>query len=720
MISAEKITTIEELISKLKIYINSEDELNKIKKAYDFAYDTHINKKRLNGEAFILHPLNVAYILAGIYSDSKTIITALLHEVISLNNISIEEIEKLFGKDIAFLVNGITKINRLSMSAESEATINYYKKIIVGLASDARIILVKLADRLYNMRTLYILPLNKQKEKAKETLEILVPIAHRLGIQKIKGELEDLSLRYYKPDIYNDILERLNESREELDDSVKNMMNRISNILNENNIPHEVKGRTKSIYSIYSKLAKGRPFNDIYDILALRFIVNSEQECYLALGLIHAKYKPIPKRFKDYISRPKSNMYQSLHTSVFGDNGKIFEIQIRTHDMDNIAEYGFASHWSYKERSKSSKDIFEQKLGVFRDILELNEDDISNEEFVKSVKSDVLVNEMIYVYTPKGDVIELPIGSTPIDFAYKVHSNIGNTMIGAIVNNNIVPLNHILNDGDIVKINTNKNSKGPSKEWINIAYTANAKSKIRNFYSKINKDDLQIRGKEILNKVLQKRKISINSFYNDENIKTILEELSLENIDDLYYQISKNKNIIKNIINVYIKKNNIIDADIIKKLIGKQSNINTENNDVLVDNVSYIKTSLANCCMPVKGDEIVGYITIGNGITVHREVCYNISKIKDRKIKVDWNNEIEKKYKTKIKVTTNTDKDLLMDILAKTSSLNISVFSFKKLVSEINIDYELTINVQNTDSISKLVNSLKQINSILDVERICE
>lgn len=718
MLPEKTITTFEDLYNKLHIYINSENDLCKIKEAYEYAKDIHFDKKRLNGEDFILHPLNVAYILANVFSDSKTIITALLHEVISFGDVSSEEIEKKFGKDIVFLVNGISKINRLSMSAESEAIVNYYKKVLVGLSSDVRIILVKLADRLYNMRTLYILPVAKQKEKAKETLEILVPIAHRLGVQKIKSELEDLSLRYYKPEIYNDILEKINESREELDILVNKIMNDISKILKDNNITHEMKGRTKSIYSIYTKLSNGRDFKDIYDILAIRFILNTEQECYLALGLIHSKYKPIPKRFKDYISRPKLNMYQSLHTSVFGPQGKIFEIQIRTKEMDKIAEYGFASHWSYKEKGKTSKDIIDQKLVVFRDILTLNED-VTNDEFISTIKSDLLSDEVIYTYTPKGDVIELPKGATPIDFAYKVHSNIGNTMCGAIVNNTIVPLNYVLNDGDIIKINTNKSSKGPSKEWINIAYTANAKSKIRNYYSKISKDEALIKGKDILNKVLLKRKIDINSFYNDDNIKAILDELNINNIEDLYYQIVKNKNVIKNIISIYIKKNNIIDTNILKKLVN--NNINSiDSNDIIVDNLKNIKNSLANCCMPVKGDDIVGYITKGNGITIHRRTCYNIGNIKDRKIEVEWGNEKDKKYKTKIKIITNTDKDLLMEILVKTSAANINVVSFKKNNNNNSIDYELIINVFDLDSIMKLMNSLLQINNIISVERMCE
>ena len=479
--------TIEDLINKVRTYIDNEKDIELIKKAYDYASCKHFGQKRITGDDYIIHPLNVALILTDNNADTYTICAGLLHDVLEDSDATYEEMEKLFGKEITSLVDGVTKINKISFNSISEQMAANQRKILVGLSNDVRVIIIKLADRLHNMRTLYVLPEEKQKRKAKETLEILTPVAHRLGIYKIKSELEDLSLRYLKPDAYFDIVEKLNQKKVERDAAVSKMMDEVSNLLKEHNIPHEIKGRSKSIYSIYNKLSKGRPFSDIYDILALRVFVDTEQECYIALGLIHSKYKPVPKRFKDYIAMPKTNLYQSLHTTVFGIDGELFEIQIRNYEMDKIAEYGIASHWSYKEHKNgavASKDVMEQKLQIFRNIIELNEDSSTPEEFVSSVKKDILSNDVIYVYTPKGDVVELPDGSTPVDFAYKVHSEVGDRMIGAIVNDNIVPLDYKLNNGDIIKINTNKASS-PSKDWLSFVVTTGAKNKIRAYFSKM-------------------------------------------------------------------------------------------------------------------------------------------------------------------------------------------------------------------------------------------
>ena len=529
--------TIDDLINKAKTYITKQEDLDLIKKAYLYASKAHSGQLRLTGDEYILHPLNVAYILTEVYADSQTLSTALLHDVINFSNVTLDDVEKEFGTEIKELVDGITRINKLSLSADSEALVSYHKKILVGLSGDVRIIILKIADRLHNMRTLWAIPEKKRKEKAKETLEILAPIAHRLGINHIKSELEDLCLKYLKPDVYNDILEKLSEERSELDKSVEEMMESISKILTENGIPHEMKGRSKSVYSIYNKLQKGKSFNQIYDILALRYFVNTEAECYLALGLIHAKYKPLPKRFKDYIARPKANGYQSLHTTVFGVDGKLFEIQIRTYEMDKVAEYGFASHWSYKENGVHSSNEMEKKLKSFRAVIELNEQQVEGEEFVNTVKNEVFSSNNIYVYTPKGDVFELPKGSTPIDFAYRVHTSVGHQMVGAIVNDNIVPLDYELKDGDIVKINTNKNSKGPSSEWINIAKSTSTKNKIKAFFSKIDKEQTIETGKELLLKTIRRKKLSVNDVLSDEKLKLINDELGLNNENDLYYEI---------------------------------------------------------------------------------------------------------------------------------------------------------------------------------------
>ena len=417
--------TYEELEEKIKEYITDEKQLQVIKKAYLFANEKHFGVKRLTGEDYINHPLNVAYILTSMNADYSTLAAALLHDVIEDTDVTKEELEKLFGSEIALLVDGVTKINKINFETTNAAVIANQRKILVGLCEDVRVIFIKLADRLHNMRTLWIHSEKKQKENALETLEILTPIAHRLGMNTIKSELEDLSLRYLKPDVYFDIVEKLNQTKAERDEAVLQMEKNVSEILNNNGIKHKIKGRSKSIYSIYKKLDKGKKFEDIYDLLALRVFVDTKEECYRALGLIHSKYHPIPNRFKDYIAMPKTNMYQSLHTTVFGYDGYLYEIQIRTYEMDEIAERGIASHWSYKEGTSGNiQNNMEQKLQFFRSIIELNQEELTDEEYMKNVTNDVF-NDTIYVYTPKGDVIELPNGSTPIDFAYRVHSKVG-------------------------------------------------------------------------------------------------------------------------------------------------------------------------------------------------------------------------------------------------------------------------------------------------------
>lgn len=712
----EKAYTIDDLINKAKTYIKSDEEIELIKKAYLFAAKVHAGQLRLTGDAYILHPLNVAMILTEIYADSQTLATALLHDVINFANVKIEEIEKEFGSEIKTLVDGISKINKLSLSADNEALISYHKKILVGLSGDVRIIILKIADRLHNMRTLWAIPEKKRKEKAKETLEILVPIAHRLGINHIKSELEDLCLKYWKPDVYNDILEKLSQSRQELDKSVDKMMESVSKILTDNNIPHEMKGRTKSVYSIYNKLQKGKTFNEIYDILALRYLVNTEAECYLALGLIHAKYKPVPKRFKDYIARPKANGYQSLHTTVFGVDGKLFEIQIRTYDMDRVAEYGFASHWSYKEHGVNKQNDMEEKLKQFRTVIELNEQQVEGEEFVNTVKNEVFNSNNIYVYTPKGDVFELPVGSTPIDFAYRVHTSVGHQMVGAIVNNNIVPLDYKLKDGDIVKINTNKNSKGPSQEWLNIAYTTSAKNKIKAFFSKIDKNQTIANGKEMFIKTIRRKKLSTNDILDDKKMQIALDELGLNNENDLYYEIGIGKynptQVIKTILN---EKED--EKKILEKTLKYQSPIMDATGEIIIDGMSDLKVSFGGCCMPVKGDDIVGYISKGNGITIHRKNCHNIVDQDERIINASWNENINKKYVTNVLIYADKKDNLLLDIISKTSAINIGVKSVNTIS---NVDYnvyDLNILVDDKQMLDRYISIIKQIPSVNDCVR---
>ena len=713
---SESAYTLDDLLNKATEYIDKKEDLELIEKAYSFASKAHAGQLRLTGDPYMLHPLNVAYILTEIYADSETLATALLHDVINFASVTLEMVEEEFGKNIRELVDGISRINKLSLSADSEALASYHKKILVGLSGDVRIIILKIADRLHNMRTLWAIPEKKQKEKAKETLEILVPIAHRLGINHIKSEMEDLCLKYLKPDVYNDILEKLSESRTELDKSVKEMMDSISKILTDNGIVHEMKGRTKSVYSIYNKLQKGKTFNQIYDILALRYFVNTEQECYLALGLIHAKYKPVPKRFKDYIARPKPNGYQSLHTTVFGVNGKLFEVQIRTYEMDKVAEYGFASHWSYKEHGVNKINDMELKLKSFRSVIELNEQQVESKEFVDTVKNEVFNPSNIYVYTPKGDVFELPIGSTPIDFAYRVHTSVGHQMVGAIVNDNIVPLDYKLKDGDIVKINTNKNSKGPSQEWLNIAFTTSAKNKIKTFFSKIDKEQTISSGKESLTKMIRRKKLSINDILDSKKISPVLDELGLNNENDLFYEIGIGKynptSVIKMVLGEKEEEN---------KIAAKISKYSTKdmqaNGDIIIDGINDLKISFGGCCLPVKGDDIVGYISKGNGITIHRKNCHNIVDVTDRIIDAKWNMESDKKYVSNVIIYTEKKDNILLDIISKTTALNIAVKSVNTIVSDDYNTYDLDVVVPNLEKLNNYINIMEQLPYVTSVIR---
>lgn len=708
--------TINDLISEFKRYDNDPEDIDLVNRAYDYAYKKHFGVKRISGDDYITHPLNVAMILTDINADAACMAAALLHDTIEDTDSTKEEITELFGSEVALLVDGVTKINRLHFSNAGEQMAANQRKILVGLSEDVRVIIIKLADRLHNMRTLYVMPLERQKKKARETLEILTPVADRLGINKIKSELEDLSLRYLKPDAYFDILEKLNAKKTEMDADVARMLSDVSNMLVEHNIHHEIFGRSKSIYSIYKKMQKGKKFSDIYDILALRVLVNTKSECYLVLGLIHSKYKPVPNRFKDYIAMPKTNLYQSLHTTVFGTYGKLFEIQIRTYEMHKIAEYGIASHWTYKARGasvKTVKDSMEAKLQIFRSIMELNEDSDSPEEFINSIKQDVLTTDSIYVYTPKGDVLELPRNSTPVDFAYKVHTEVGNSVVGAIVNDSIVPLDYHLKTGDIIKINTSKASRGPNKDWLNFVVTSHAKNKIRSFYSKLEKDDNLSRGQEMLNSELRKNNMAINSSLSNKNVLLILNGLKVQNINELYINIGSGKISPLSVIRV-LKGND----DVYEKAKINNANKVKQNskNDVLVEGLDDVKVNLSGCCKPIPGDKIIGYITKGSGITVHRITCGNITSLDDRLVKVKWNNTDGKKYFTDIIVHTNTS-DNLLDIITRASYNSIGIDSVSTInKSEYKI-YSLTVLVSNLEALNKFIVDLNNLPFTLSVER---
>lgn len=706
--------TIEDLLAKFKLYDNDKDDIDLIIRAYNYAYKKHFGVKRISGDDYITHPLNVAMILTDINADAECMAAALLHDTIEDTDSTKEEITRLFGSTVALLVDGVTKINRLHFSTTSEQVAANQRKILVGLSEDVRVIIIKLADRLHNLRTIYVMPVEKQRKKAKETLEILTPVADRLGINKIKSELEDLSLRYIKPDAYFDILEKLNAKKTEMDADVAEMLNDVSSLLTEHNIKHEIFGRSKSIYSIYKKMQKGKKFNDIYDILALRVIVDTESECYLSLGLIHSKYKPVPNRFKDYIAMPKTNMYQSLHTTIFGAEGKLFEIQIRTHEMHKIAEYGIASHWTYKAKGgsvKTVKDSMEQKLQIFRNIMEINEVSDTPEEFINSIKQEVLTTDSIYVYTPKGDVIELPKNSTPIDFAYKVHTEVGNTVVGAIVNDAIVPLDYNLKTGDIIKINTSKSAR-PNKDWLSFVVTSQARSKIKAYYNKLEKDVNLEKGQELLESELRHQSLPIEETLSNKNLEKIFRELNLKNINELYLGIASNKYTAQSVVRIIRKE-----EEEAKPKIGNLKVPTSNKNDILVEGMNDIKVNLSGCCKPIPGDKIIGYITKGSGITIHRITCSNISDLSERLVKVRWNSNITKKYFTDIIVHTNTS-DNLLDIVTKANANGIGIDSISTINKSQSKIYSITVLVENLDKLNKFITELNNLPFTIEVERI--
>ena len=702
--------TIDDIVNDTKRYL-TEEEIEKLKEAYKYASIVHKNQKRLSGVEYIKHPLNVVHILSKLNADSDTLIAGMLHDTISVGGIKSKDISSRFGDEVANLVDGVTKINRLHYNGTSDSTIANHRKILVGLTEDVRVIFIKLADRLHNMRTMYMLSDEKKKLNASETLEILTPIAHRLGINQIKSELEDLSLRYLKPDVYFSIVERLNKSKNERNKFVDEMMDNVSKLLNEHGIKHEIKGRAKSIYSIYKKLDKGKRFSDIYDLLALRVFVNDVSDCYQAMGLIHSKYRPVPKRFKDYIAMPKSNMYQSLHTTVFGPEGNFFEIQIRTYEMDEIAERGIASHWSYKEQGKNLMKGMEEKLQFFRSIMEIKE---SNEEIDTKMEE---LKDTIYVYTPKGDVIELPYGSTPIDFAYRVHSKVGDSMVGAIVNENIVSLDYVLQDNDVVKINTSNNSNGPSKSWLDIVYTSQAKNKIRSFYNKIDKAEYLKKGEEILGKELRKKKISASDLLSGDNLAKVLDDLHLANINDLYINVGNGKISVGQVINTTSDSDKNKEEVLLNKVMSTKVDVENKN-DIIVDGIDDIKINVAKCCRPVPGDDIVGYIQTGIGINIHKSTCPNVSNVKERLISVRWNDEIEKRYSTNIIVYTNTNKDLVLTIASITQNNNLSIKSINTIKSDGKYTFEIKVAVPNLEKLKKYMNDIESLEEVTGVERV--
>lgn len=698
----------EELVPRLE----KREQFETIKKAYLYAYNEHKGMKRLTKDDFITHPLEVTKILMDLNVDDTTIIASLLHEVINNGNKTYDDLVNDFGEDIAKIVLSVSKINKLELPDNNESSVIYLRKILVGLAQDVRVLYIKLADRLHNMRTNWAINPQKQKQKAEETMSVLVPIAHRLGINSIKSELENLSLYYLKPDVYNDILEKLNETVDELNGYLEEMKESIIDILTDAGIKFEIKGRVKSVYSIYNKLSNGKEWNKIYDILALRIFVEEESDCYQVIGLIHSRFRPMPKRFKDYIASPKENMYQSLHTTVFGIEGHVFEIQVRTYEMDEIAEKGIASHWSYKEKgTKKIQNVMEQKLEMFRNVIESSNND-TDADFESKVNADIF-SDLIYTYTPKGDVVELPIGSTPIDFAYRIHSRVGDTTVGAIVNDQIVPLSYELKNDDVVNIKTNNNST-PNKDWLSFVKTSQARNKIKAFFSKQDKEEYIEKGKNILETELRKRKMAFNEVLTPETIEKLIKDLKVKDLDEIYLSIGSLRFTAGYIINLTkADKHEVDDALFERKLSIPKINYKS---DILVEGNSDIMVNIAKCCMPIKGDEIVGFITKGQGISVHKKGCSNVPDNSERVVDVSWNMDASNYYFTNIYVYVTAGFDLLVNIITEVGKLGCIVRSCNTKEFDNKTMYEINIRIKDKVELDNVMKNIRKIHNVIDVK----
>ncbi len=615
-------------------YITNQDHQALIKKAYDLANGLHEGQFRKSGEAYIIHPLSVACILATLKTGPSTIIAGLLHDVVEDTDETIEHIAKEFGKDVADIVDGVTKLAQLQFASLEQKQVENHQHMLLAMAKDIRVIVVKLADRLHNIRTLGHLPSEKQERIARETLEIYAPLAHKLGMFKIKAELEDTALKYVDPIQYNKISLQVKNDQSKRSKNVDRTIDEIRDFLEPCEIENmRITGRIKNIFSIYKKMkTQNKAFEDIYDVLAIRIIVNSVGECYQVLGMIHAHYTPVPKRFKDYIAVPKPNLYQSLHTTVISTDGFIFEVQIRTFEMDKIAEFGIAAHWAYKENVEYSKEKeqFEiaQKLKWYGELLKFSEEEKPNDakDYVETIKEDIL-NANVYVYTPIGEVIDLPRGATPLDFAYKIHTNIGNTTVGAIVNNRIVPLDYELKTGDIISIKTNKNSFGPSENWLKIAKTTHARHKIKNFLNRQNKDLLIAQGRALLDDEFKSNKI-VSYDITEEFIKKNFSKNNISSLEDLYTDVGKGNLSPKTVVSKYVGIEQKSSEEALARAIERNQRILTTNSTtgVIVEGLTNPQLKLGSCCNPIPGDPIMGYVTKGNGIVVH-----HVKTSKDRK-----------------------------------------------------------------------------------------
>lgn len=711
-----------DILTKAKALYNAE-EYAVIEKAYYFAEKAHGEQKRESGEAYITHPASVAIILMDMEMDMATIAAALLHDVVEDTPVTYGEIAEGFGQEIADIVEGVTKLTRIKFASKEEQQAENLRKMFLAMAKDIRVILVKLADRLHNMRTLGICDEQKRIAVATETLDIYAPLANRLGIYQVKWELEDLSFRYMKPEIYKEINEAINQKREQRENYINGVIQIIRFKLEALGIHAEIYGRAKHFYSIYRKMqAHNCTIDQIYDLTAVRILVDNLRDCYEVLGVMHSEFKPMPGRFKDYIAMPKINNYQSLHTTVIGPNGTPFEIQIRTREMHEIAEYGIAAHWKYKEGSMAAKvTANEQKLTWMRKMLDFDSEAKDSIEFVNSLRTE-LFNDEVLVFTPKGDVIDLPIGSTPLDFAYAIHSAIGHRCIGAKINGRIVNLDAKLKTGDIVEVLTASatSGHGPSRDWLNIVVTNEAKAKIRQWFKKELREENIVKGREMLEREAKRQGYNISSLTHQEWLDIVFEKYKLQNTDDLYASIGygglTTHQVLMRLIEEYRKANKMAP----KEEAQRQAKVGPKaTQGVIVRGQSNMLVRFAHCCNPVPGDDIIGYITRGRGVSIHRKDCNNISGLEpERAIEVEWDLGAGSAYAAGIKMLTYDRSGILMDVSNQIYSANLNMLSINAQAKNGVAQITMMIEIQNTEQLDKLIKQLKKISGVIEVYRL--
>ena len=727
-----------ELINSVLKYHPSTD-ISMIEKAYKVASEAHEGQKRKSGEPYIIHPLCVAIILADLELDKETIVAGLLHDAVEDTWMTYEEVEKEFGSEVALLVDGVTKLGQLSYSADKvEVQAENLRKMFLAMAKDIRVILIKLADRLHNMRTLQYMRPEKQQEKARETMDIYAPIAMRLGISKIKVELDDLSLKYLKPDVYYDLVHKVALRKSEREQFVGAIVKEVKKHMDDANIKAQVDGRVKHFFSIYKKMVnQDKTIDQIYDLFAVRILVDTVKDCYAALGVIHEMYKPIPGRFKDYIAMPKPNMYQSLHTTLIGPNGQPFEIQIRTYEMHRTAEYGIAAHWKYKESSDGKVPVGkseEEKLNWLRQILEWQRDMSDNKEFMSLLKNDLdLFADSVYCFTPQGDVKTLPSGSTPVDFAYSVHSAVGNKMVGARVNGKLVPIEYEIKNGDRIEIITSQNSQGPSRDWLKLVKSTQAKNKINQWFKKELKEDNILKGKEMLAQYARAKGFKIANYTKTQYLEAVLRKYGFRDWDSVLAAIGhgglKEGQVFNKLVEAYDKENkkNLTDEQVLEAASETQEKLHIakSKSGIVVKGIHDVAVRFSKCCNPIPGDEIVGFVTRGRGITIHRTDCVNVLNMSEtdrtRLIEAEWqqpDTKEKEKYTAEIQVYANNRTGLLVDLSKIFTERKIDLRSINSRTSkQEKATISMSFEIGSKEELRSLIEKIRQVESVIDVER---